>query len=88
MEYTKENPYIVNINFAYSRIKNGYNAECDLCPGLFITHKGNFESFKKYVQESMDFYIDCAKKDGDNLYYIFEDNIPYKLKFRKYPKLH
>ena len=87
MEYTEENPYIIIINYAYSKAKNCYNADCNDCPGLFITHTGNFESFKKYVQESLNFYIECAKQDGDILYWVFEDDIPYKLEFREYSKL-
>ena len=84
MEEAEEEIIVIN----FSCRKGGYNAECKLLPGLYIAYKGNFSSFKKYVQESMDFYIDCAKKDGDDLYYIFKENMPYKLEFRKYPKLH
>ena len=43
----------------------GYSASCDLLPGWVVAFTGNFDEFKEYVQESIDFYVECAKNDGD-----------------------
>ena len=59
--------------------KNGYNAGCNLLKGWIVAYNGDFESFKIYVQESIKFYIDCAKKDGMGYPTIFNDE--YKLIF-------
>lgn len=48
-----------------ARTENGYSAACNLLPGWVVSQEGDFEEFKNYVQESIDFYIDCAKQDGE-----------------------
>ena len=43
----------------------GYCCMCDLLPGWTTSHGHDFRKFDKYVRESIDFYVDCAKKNGD-----------------------
>lgn len=43
----------------------GFCCTCDLLPGWVVTGSGDFGEFRKEVQESIDFYIQCAKEDGD-----------------------
>lgn len=48
-----------------SKTPAGYSASCDLMPGWVVAYEGDFEGFGKYVRESIDFYVSCAKADGD-----------------------
>ena len=48
-----------------SRTEKGFSASCELLPGWVVAFTGDFTGFMRYVQESIDFYIDCAKADGD-----------------------
>lgn len=48
-----------------ARTANGYSCSCDLLPGWIVASEGDFETFKKEVQESIDFYVACAKEDGN-----------------------
>ncbi|WP_303742515.1 hypothetical protein [uncultured Duncaniella sp.] len=34
-------------------------------PGWIVAHDGDFDSFENYIRESIEFYVDCAKADGD-----------------------
>lgn len=43
----------------------GFCCACNLLPGWVVTGSSNFGEFKKEVQESIDFYLQCAKEDGD-----------------------
>lgn len=45
---------------------------CDLLPGWTVSGSKDFGKFKAYVQESIDFYLDCAKKDGDEYPAVFD----------------
>lgn len=48
-----------------SKTLEGYSASCDLIPGWVVAYQGDFDGFEAYVRESIDFYVDCAKADGD-----------------------
>jgi hypothetical protein len=37
----------------------------DALPGWIVGVTGSFRELQKEVKESIDFYVDCAKKDGD-----------------------
>ena len=60
-----------------ARTENGYSGSCSLLPGWIVAHTGNFDEFKKEVQESIDFYVECAKADGDSYSTVFDGE--YKL---------
>ena len=56
-----------------SYTESGFCCMCDLLPGWTVSGSKDFNRFKAYVQESVDFYIDCAKKDGDPYPTVFDD---------------
>lgn len=64
-----------------ARTDTGYCASCDLLPGWIATGSDNFEDFKKYVRESVDFYIDCARHDGDKYPAVFDGDYEIIYKF-------
>ena len=45
--------------------ETGYSCSCDLLPGWVVSGSDDFEQFKKEVKESIDFYVECAKADGE-----------------------
>lgn len=47
-----------------ARTENGYSCDCGLLPGWVVAHTGDFEGFKRYVKESVDFYVEGAREDG------------------------
>lgn len=44
---------------------SGYCCTCDALPGWMVAHEGDFEAFKAYVEESLDFYIEGLEADGE-----------------------
>lgn len=64
-----------------ARTDTGYCCDCDLLPGWIVTGNDNFEEFKKYVQESIDFYLDCARQDGDEYPTVFDGEYEVVYKF-------
>lgn len=44
---------------------SGYCCTCDALPGWMVAHEGDFEAFKAYVEESLDFYIEGLEEDGE-----------------------
>ena len=55
-----------------SRTENGYCCVCDLLPGWMVAYSGDMDGFKNYVQESIDFYIEGRKEDGDEYPSVFD----------------
>lgn len=49
-----------------SKTPDGYSASCDLMPGWVVAYNGDFEGFENYVRESVEFYVDCARADGED----------------------
>ena len=60
-----------------SKTENGFSASCELLPGWIVTYTGNFSDFVGYVQESIDFYIECAKEDGDEYPFVFDGDYEF-----------
>lgn len=60
----------VNINV--SKTDNGYSASCVLLPGWVVAVTGDFEELQKEVQESIDFYVECAKEDKETYPAVFD----------------
>lgn len=58
------------------KTENNYCGTCKEIEGIVIAHDGSLEEFKKYSYESMDFYFDCAIKDGE-----ITEKEEYELKF-------
>ena len=63
-----------------SKTEKGFSASCELLPGWVVAFTGNFSDFVNYVQESIDFYVDCAKTDGETYPSVF--NSTYELLFK------
>lgn len=59
----------------------GYCCVCDLLPGWTVSGSKDFNKFKTYVQESINFFIDCAKKDGDEYPSVFDNKYEVKYQF-------
>lgn len=55
-----------------ARTDNGYCCSCDLLPGWVVAYAGAMDGFKDYVKESIDFYIEGRKEDGDKYPAVFD----------------
>lgn len=65
-----------------SRTEGGYSASCDIMPGWVVAYTGDFEGFEEYIRESIEFYVDCCKADGDPIPDILlSDNLQFTYKF-------
>lgn len=48
-----------------SKTDKGYCCSCDIIPGWVVAYEGDFDGFENYVRESIAFYVECAKSDGE-----------------------
>ncbi len=48
-----------------SKTPKGYSGSCDIIPGWVVAYEGDFEGFEEYLRESIAFYVECAKSDGE-----------------------
>ena len=56
------------MNKVYIRVKkteNGYCGTCDVIDGFIVTKSGSFKSFRKYMKECIDFYLEYTERDED-----------------------
>lgn len=60
---------------------NGYCAACPIIDGWVVAVTGSFDDLKKEVQESIDFYVECAQKDGDEYPSVFDTTYTIEYKF-------
>lgn len=56
-----------DITIDTSKTHCGYSASCDLMPGWVVAYEGDFSGFDEYLRESIAFYVECAKADGDKI---------------------
>lgn len=70
---------VVVINVA--RTENGYCAACDILPGWIVAVTGDFCALEKEVVESIDFFLECAAKDGEKYPPIFDTEYRIEYKF-------
>lgn len=63
-----------------AKTDTGYCCSCDLIPGWVVSGSSDFNLFKVDVEESIRFYVDCAKKDGDEYPSVFDG--PYELIYK------
>lgn len=61
--------------------ETGYCCSCDLLPGWVVAASGGFEEFKKEVRESIDFYVECAKAEGEEYPAILDEEYEIIYKF-------
>lgn len=47
-----------------AKTAEGYSGACELLPGWVVAYTGDFEGFRDYVRESIDFYVEGAREDG------------------------
>lgn len=64
-----------------ARTENGYSCACALLPGWVVAYSGDFDGFKKYVKESIDFYIEGAREDGESYPKVFDGEYEIVYKF-------
>ncbi|KAA6328989.1 hypothetical protein EZS27_022167 [termite gut metagenome] len=48
-----------------SKTPTGYCAAMDILPGWIVGISGSFPDLQREVKESIEFYVECAKADGD-----------------------
>ena len=59
----------------------GYCCMCELLPGWTASSGKDFKKFDSYVRESIDFYLDCARKDGDGYPSVFDSEYEIEYEF-------
>lgn len=64
-----------------ARTDTGYCCNCDLLPGWIVAGSDDFGEFRKEVQESVDFYVDCARQDGEKYPAVFDGDYEIVYKF-------
>lgn len=57
----------------------GFGCVCDLLQGWVVTGSKDFEKFQSYVVESLNFYLDCCRRDGDAYPAVFDKD--YKIEY-------
>ena len=63
-----------------SKTERGFSASCEMLPGWVVSFTGSFSEFVNYIQESIDFYIECAKTDHEPYPDVFKTS--YELYFK------
>lgn len=61
-----------NVVIKVARMPEGYSCVCDLIPGWIVAYSGDIDGFKDYVQESVDFWLEGRREDGDEYPSVFE----------------
>lgn len=69
----------VTINTA--RTERGYSGNCELLGGWIVACSGSFSEFKKEVEDSIQFYIDCSKEDNIDYPSVFDGDYELEYKF-------
>ena len=59
----------------------GYSAAIDMLPGWIVAVTGSFADIRKEIEDSIAFYIDCAKADGESYPKIFNGKFELVYKF-------
>lgn len=64
-----------------SKTPEGYCATVDILPGFIVAVTGDFSELKKELFESVDFYVECAKADGDVYPEVLNQEYEFEYKF-------
>ena len=64
-----------------ARIDDCYSGACELLPGWVVSKRGSFTDFKNYVQESIEYYLRSARRDGDPYPSVFDGEYQLVYKF-------
>lgn len=65
---------------AVAKTPKGYSASCELLEAWIVAVTGSFEDLRSQVKDSIDFYVSCAKEDGENYPDVF--NKEYELEYK------
>lgn len=69
------------IEVKIGKTPHGYCAGIDILPGWAVAATGTFDNLKKEIIDSIEFYIDCAKEDGDTYPEILDREYQFEYKF-------
>lgn len=61
-----------NVVIKAARTPEGYSCTCELIPGWIVAYSGDIDGFKDYVQESVDFWLEGRREDGDEYPSVFD----------------
>ena len=64
-----------------AKTPEGYCATVDILPGFIVAVTGDFSELKKELFESVDFYVECAKADGDVYPEVLNQEYEFEYKF-------
>ena len=70
-----------NLVINVSKTEKGYSASCDLLDGWVVAFDGDFDGFVDYLKESLEFYVECAKEDGEEYPLLLDSNYVMKYRF-------
>lgn len=60
------------VTIRVARTDMGYTATCDQIEGWIVAVEGNFCELENSIKESIDFYVECAKSDGEEYDHILD----------------
>lgn len=69
------------VTITTARTERGYSGSCEILPGWIVACSGSFSDFKKEVEESIQFYIDCSKEDNEEYPSVFDEDYELEYKF-------
>jgi len=70
---------IVKVNVA--KTDKGYCATVDILEAMIVAVEGNFAELQKELKESVEFFIRCAKKDGEEYPAVFDGDYQFHFVF-------
>lgn len=76
----------VRVNVA--KTPEGYCANLDIIDGFVVAVTGTVIDLKREVIESIEFYVDCAKKDNEEYPAVFDTSYELEYKFTIESLLH
>ena len=70
---------IVKVKVA--KTEQGYCATVDILEAMVVAVEGNFAELQKELKESIEFFIKCAKKDGEKYPDVFDGEYEFHFAF-------
>ena len=64
-----------------AKTPEGYCATVDILPGFIVAVTGDFNELKKELVESVGFYVECAKADGEVYPEVLDQEYEFEYKF-------
>lgn len=61
-----------NVVIKAARTDGGYCCSCELMPGWVVAYTGDIDGFKDYVRESVDFWLEGRREDGEEYPRVFD----------------